>query len=108
MEFNEYQEKAKTTAIYPKVNLGFEYPAMGLAGEVGEILNKLKKVHRDKIPLDESLKEDMTKELGDVLWYLSALASEFNINLNDIAEKNIEKLFSRKDRGTLKGSGDNR
>jgi NTP pyrophosphatase (non-canonical NTP hydrolase) len=47
-------------------------------------------------------------ELGDVLWYLSALATELDTNLSSVADKNIQKLFSRKERGVLKGSGDNR
>ena len=105
MEFNEYQDKQLETAIYPKVKYGFEYPLLGLAGEVGEICNKLKKVHRDGVIPDP---EDIKKELGDVLWYISALANEFEIKLDDIAKANIEKLQSRMKRGTISGSGDNR
>jgi len=108
MNFREYQEKAKETAVYPKINKGFEYPAMGLAAEVGELLNKLKKVFRDKVPMDEEFKRVMTKEIGDVLWYVAALSTELGLDLQEIAEKNIAKLLSRKERGTLHGDGDDR
>ncbi|NQV89964.1 nucleoside triphosphate pyrophosphohydrolase family protein [Candidatus Uhrbacteria bacterium] len=109
MEFTQYQEKAQTTAQYPNIGKNPYYPALGLGGETGEVLNKIKKIMRDHdgIITDE-FRADLKKELGDVLWYVSALASELDLDLNDIAEANIEKLFSRKERGVLKGSGDNR
>jgi NTP pyrophosphatase (non-canonical NTP hydrolase) len=85
------------------------YPILGLVGEAGEIANKLKKVARDdqgKMDLDKS--EDIEKELGDVFWYIAAIASELRVKLSHIASDNITKLFSRKQRGVLGGSGDNR
>ncbi len=107
MEFKEYQEKAKETAIYPKTNPPWIYPLLGLGGESGEIFEKLKKVIRDESGeiSDEKL-ELLKKELGDVLWYLSTLSTELGLDLNEVAEENIKKLFSRKERNTLHGNGD--
>lgn len=104
MNFNDYQKLAKTTAIYPK-EASVYYPALGLAGEVGEVCEKIKKHIRDGRELD---KEDLTKELGDVLWYLAALSSDLDITLDDVAQKNYDKLKSRQERNVLHGSGDNR
>lgn len=104
MDFDEYQGKAKETAIYPREHAVF-YPALGLSGEVGELNNKIKKRMRDGRELDL---EDMKGELGDVLWYLSQVATDLGLSLDDVARSNIEKLRSRKERGVLHGSGDNR
>ena len=109
MDFNEYQAKAKETALYPNAGDNLYYPALGLGGEVGEILNKVKKVMRDTGGvLNDETRERIGKELGDVLWYISALATELGVELNHVAEHNIEKLASRKERGVLNGSGDDR
>jgi NTP pyrophosphatase (non-canonical NTP hydrolase) len=109
MEFKEYQEKAKQTAIYPKTEPSWIYPALGLAGETGEIFEKLKKSLRDeKGILTQEKLELLKKEIGDVLWYLSTLSTELNLNFDEIAEENIKKLFSRKERDVLKGNGDSR
>jgi len=109
MNFNEYQEKAWETAICPRKGKNISYPALGLGGETGEVLDKIKKIFRDENEIIiEEKKEDIANEMGDVLWYLAALSKELNINLNDIAEKNISKLSSRKERGVLNGSGDKR
>ncbi|MCR4314458.1 MAG: nucleoside triphosphate pyrophosphohydrolase family protein [Candidatus Uhrbacteria bacterium] len=109
MNFSEYQEKASTTALYPSVGNNLYYPALGLGGEVGEVLNKIKKVMRDHGgTVSNEYREMLRGELGDVLWYVAALARELNLDLNDIAQANLEKLFSRKERGTLSGDGDNR
>ena len=141
MNFEDYQEKAKTTAIYPSIvdmvekviadscsassslnipilldtlrdsnlNNNPYYPALGLAGEAGEIANKVKKIMRDNngIITDE-FRKDIKKELGDVLWYVAACCNELDINMQDVASDNIEKLFSRKERGVIQGSGDER
>ena len=107
--FDLYQDKADETAIYPNKGDNLYYPALGLAGEAGEVCEKVKKIMRDKggVLLEEDSLE-LSKELGDVLWYLSALACEINVALSTIAEENVEKLHSRKERGMLQGSGDNR
>lgn len=109
MEFNEYQKKARKTAMYPNLGSNFVYPTLGLAGEAGEVAEKIKKVIRDGDGVvSEEKKEDLSKELGDVLWYVANLAQELGLDLEAIAQKNIEKLRSRQDRGKLKGDGDNR
>ena len=109
MTFAQYQELAARTALYPGRGQNGYYPAMGLAGEVGEILNKMKKVMRDDGGvLTEVRKEDLKSELGDVLWYISALADELHLSLEDIAGANVTKLAGRAQRGTLHGSGDAR
>lgn len=82
---------------------------LGLVGEAGEVAEKFKKIVRDKngVVSDDD-KADIEKELGDVLWYISALADYLGLAFDEVANKNIEKLFSRRDRGVQKGSGDNR
>jgi NTP pyrophosphatase (non-canonical NTP hydrolase) len=106
---NEYQQLTATTAIDPARGNNIVYPALGLAGEAGEIANKVKKIIRDAGGVyTAEHRLDVIKELGDVLWYVSELASEFSVSLNTIAEENIAKLASRAQRGTLRGSGDNR
>ncbi|WP_291810376.1 nucleoside triphosphate pyrophosphohydrolase family protein [Limnobacter sp.] len=106
MQLSAYQIAAKRTAIYPE-EAKVTYPALGLAGEVGEVCNKIKKVTRDGLSIDD-IRSDLFKELGDVLWYLSALAHDLDISLDNLAEQNLEKLQTRQQRGTLQGSGDNR
>ena len=106
---NEYQTAALSTAIYPNMGQNFVYPALGLVGEAGEVADKLKKVIRDNGGvLTDPVRDAVAKELGDVLWYVSVLAYEMDYDLNEIAQINIDKLNSRKERGVLSGSGDNR
>ncbi|HUY70066.1 MAG TPA: nucleoside triphosphate pyrophosphohydrolase family protein [Candidatus Baltobacteraceae bacterium] len=106
MDFDEYQTRAsETSAAPPKLDGQMYYFSLGLAGEVGELLNKIKKIARDgKNPS----KEDITGELGDVLWYLSQIAKEFDIPLSEVVDYNIKKLASRRERGVISGSGDER
>lgn len=109
MRFELYQEESRKTALYPNIGNNVVYPILGLCGEAGEVAEKIKKVIRDKNgQLDDETKLAMKKELGDVLWYLAQIASELKISLKDIAVLNLEKLSSRKERGMLKGKGDNR
>jgi NTP pyrophosphatase (non-canonical NTP hydrolase) len=109
MNFEEYQKKSRKTAVYPNAGKNYIYPTLGLAGESGEVAEKIKKVLRDKGGvIDEETKKMIKKELGDVLWYVSQIASELGLELDNIAEYNIEKLYSRMERGKLSGSGDNR
>ena len=109
MDFEEYQKKSRKTALYPNVGNNFVYPVLGLSGESGEVAEKIKKVIRDKNgEIDEITREEISKELGDVLWYVSQMASELGLSLDEVANKNIEKLYSRMDRGVLRGNGDNR
>ncbi|MFH0711275.1 MAG: nucleoside triphosphate pyrophosphohydrolase family protein [Candidatus Aenigmatarchaeota archaeon] len=109
MEFDEYQEKAGTTAMYPDVGNNFIYPTLGLAGETGEIVEKVKKLIRDKNSKpDGQFKEEIKRELGDLLWYMARVSSEFGISLSDVAATNINKLESRKSRDKIHGEGDSR
>jgi len=109
MNFKEYQDRAIQTAIYPKKGNNLSYPTLGLCGESGEVAEKVKKLLRDKNgKLDQNTKKEIVKELGDVLWYLSAICSELKINLEDVAKINIAKLNKRKNKNKLKGEGDNR
>ena len=108
MDFNSYQRIAKTTAIYPATHK-ILYPALGLAGEAGEVANKVKKLVRDGTSsLPKEWKENIASEIGDVLWYCAVLAKEMEMDLGHIMENNLQKLADRKKRGTLSGSGDNR
>jgi len=106
MKFEEYQKRATATAIYP-AKFSVLYPALGLAGEAGEVADKVKKIVRDNKQLVDE-REELAKELGDVLWYINAMARDIGYSLEVIAEINLNKLESRKERGTLQGSGDNR
>ena len=109
MTFEEYQKLSRKTAIYPDAGNNFIYPTLGLAGEAGEVAEKIKKVLRDNNGVvDESRREEIAKELGDVLWYVAQVASELGLSLDKIANQNIEKLYSRLERGKLSGSGDSR
>lgn len=102
-----YQSKSEKYAIYPNRGNNPEYVTIGLNGEAGEIANKIKKIQRDGLDKD-SIAEDIGMEIGDVLWYLAQLASEFDLSLGAIAFLNLEKLGSRRLRGVLGGSGDDR
>jgi len=109
MQLNEYQAEAMKTAIYPNQGKNIYYPTMGLVGEAGELSNKVKKVMRDDHDkVTEERKQELIKELGDVLWYVACLCSEIKVKLEDIAKDNLKKLSSRKERGTVPGSGDHR
>lgn len=112
MTFEEYQKLASSMAFYQekiKPENRIFYAALGLAGESGEVADKIKKVLRDKNGIfDEETKDQIMKELGDVLWYISQFGIELGMTLDKIAEKNLEKLKSRRERGTLSGNGDNR
>lgn len=109
MEMNNYQKGARKTAIYPNKKTNIYYPALGLAGEAGEIANKVKKIMRDyNGRVDRRTKKALADELGDVLWYVSDLASVLKLKLDNIAINNLLKLMSRARRNKIKGSGDNR
>ena len=109
MDLNDYQAAALQTAVYPNQGANFAYPALGLAGEAGEVADKLKKVLRDNDGiLTNQVRNEVAKEIGDVLWYVSVLAYEMDYDLNSIAQINIDKLASRQQRNVLQGNGDNR
>lgn len=106
MNFNEYQEKARSTAIYPNLGENIQYPTLGLCGEAGEVVKKI--MRDDNGIVSFKKRKELKKELGDVLWYIANLSVELGFNLENIAVSNIEKLQSRKERGMIQGSGDNR
>jgi NTP pyrophosphatase (non-canonical NTP hydrolase) len=108
-DFDEYQEEARKTAIYPNLGHNLYYPTLGLCGESGEVAEKVKKILRDDGGMvSEEKRAMLVKELGDVLWYVANLAEELNVSLGLIAEMNLSKLSERKDRGKIHGEGDNR
>ena len=109
MDFRDYQKLSRKTAIYPKKGKNFIYPTLGLAGEAGEVAEKIKKVLRDNQGIiDQPRKEEIAKELGDVLWYLAQITTELGLSLEEVAQGNLRKLSSRQKRNRLPGSGDNR
>lgn len=104
-----YADFCRSTATYPNVGNNPVYPERGLYGELGEFFNKLKKIERDHDnEVTPERKLALEHELGDALYYFTALCWEHGTSLSRIALLNIEKLTSRMERGTLQGSGDNR
>ena len=81
--------------------------AVGIAGEAGELCNKIKKMMRDGLTKEE-LRDTIKGEISDCMWYVAALATEFNLSFSDILSFNLNKLYDRKERGVISGSGDNR
>ena len=112
MTFDEYQKESRKTLQdfnYPTVGYRYVYPTLGFAGEAGEVVNKIKKVIRANYKeIPSEVREDISYELGDVLWYLSQLATEFNLSLDDIAKHNLKKVEDRVRREIISGKGDNR
>jgi NTP pyrophosphatase (non-canonical NTP hydrolase) len=111
MELNEYQSRAVETAIFPGSGtmLGKMYCALGVAGEAGEVAEKIKKAYRDdEGNLTSDRRADLLKEIGGVLWYIANLAAQCGATLDDVASLNLAQLADRKARGVLRGSGDNR
>ncbi len=112
MNFKDYQEKAVTTAIYPEKGTGSKlalaYVALGAGNEAGEVQGKIKKYLRGDSELTEEKRLAILDEVGDTIWYLAGVAEELGYTLDEAAERNIDKLFDRKERGVLKGNGDTR
>lgn len=109
MNVNDYQTAALSTAIYPNQGQNIIYPVLGLLGEAGEVAEKVKKVIRDSGGiLDDPTRDKIALELSDVCWYLATVAYELDYSLEEIFQMNLDKLNSRKERGVLGGSGDDR
>jgi NTP pyrophosphatase (non-canonical NTP hydrolase) len=109
MTFDEYQVAALRTASPADKHNELFHLLLGLVGETGEVAEKFKKLVRDHdSDLSKLDRADMTKELGDILWYVAVLANHLGIKLEDVVQTNVAKLASRQARGTLMGSGDNR
>jgi len=114
MIMDSYQRVARKTVIYPRKQM-IIYPALGLAGEAGEVCEKVKKYLRGDydVPYRPSQSKDVLadkveEELGDVLWYIANLATDLGLSLDNIAAKNLAKLHDRKERNVLQGDGDDR
>jgi NTP pyrophosphatase (non-canonical NTP hydrolase) len=108
MELNDYQRLSRRTAEYPR-EAWLAYPALGLAGEAGEVAEHAKKAIRDDGgQVGDERRAAMAKELGDVLWYVAQIATELDLDLDEVAQANLDKLSSRQRRGVLSGSGDDR
>jgi NTP pyrophosphatase (non-canonical NTP hydrolase) len=117
MHFSEYEEVAMSTAVYGNAQEGVDgnlvYPALGLAGEAGEFVDKVKKNWRNNQSMTAAnltieQKIEFAKELGDSMWYITACAKELGFTLQEIAQINMDKLLDRRKRGVIKSEGDNR
>jgi NTP pyrophosphatase (non-canonical NTP hydrolase) len=109
MNFSDYQTKSRRTARYPAIGHPLIYPTLGLVNEAGEVAGKIKKVFRDKGgEMSEETMSALKAELGDVLWYIAQICTELGLSLDEVAEYNLEKLFSRLERGKIRGDGDDR
>lgn len=113
MQLDTYQKHAEETAIYPEFSK-LLYPILGLSGESGELVNKLKKLIRDdnmtiplhNLPIDKQIQ--MVDELGDILWYVALIARDLHFSLSAVARRNLAKLKKREKENKLKGEGDDR
>ncbi|MCS5705222.1 nucleoside triphosphate pyrophosphohydrolase family protein [Synechococcus sp. FGCU-3] len=109
MDFLAYQQQSRATARYPDAGSNPIYPTLGLCGEAGEVADKVKKVIRDQGgSFSPEVIEALKLELGDVLWYVAQLATELGLDLEVIAQANLDKLASRAARNVIAGDGDNR
>lgn len=107
-DFNHFQIESRKTAIYPESLKGI-YPVLGLCGETGEVAEKVKKLYRDSQGIvTPEFRQALMMELGDVLWYIANIASDYTISLDDIAQANLIKLKDRRARSVLGGEGDER
>ena len=108
-KYGNYQEQSRKTYNDIETNDPIVYPTLGLVNEAGEVAGKIKKIFRDKGgKVSEADKQALKAELGDVLWYLTQICTNLGLSLEDVAEANLDKLFSRLERGTIGGDGDNR
>ena len=109
LDFQAYQHQSRATARYPDAGTNPIYPTLGLCGEAGEVADKVKKVIRDRGgSFSPEVIEALKLELGDVLWYVAQLATELGLDLDAIAQANLDKLASRAARNVIGGDGDNR
>ena len=109
MDLASYQSRSRLTARYPQAGANPIYPTLGLCGEAGEVADKVKKVIRDQQgAFSADTVAALKLELGDVLWYVAQLASELGLDLDGVAQANLDKLASRSARNVIAGSGDDR
>ncbi len=108
-KYGSYQEQSRKTYSDIDVNDPIVYPTLGLVNEAGEVAGKIKKIFRDKDGVVSDADRDALKaELGDVLWYLTQICTNLDLSLEEVAEANLDKLFSRLERGVIQGDGDHR
>jgi NTP pyrophosphatase (non-canonical NTP hydrolase) len=108
-DFSTYQRESRKTWNLVHTDHPIVYPTLGLVNEAGEVAGKIKKIFRDKGgQIDEHDREALKYELGDVLWYLAQICTELDLSLEEVAAANLTKLFSRLERGTIRGEGDQR
>ena len=106
---NDYQKQSRKTRNLVQTDHPIVYPTLGLVNEAGELAGKVKKIFRDKDGvISEEDRQALKFELGDVLWYLAQIATELDLTLEEVAQSNLEKLFSRLERDTIRGEGDQR
>lgn len=113
MQINDYSKQAISTLLgdhdVKDMDATLLSQVFGLVGESGEVAEKFKKLIRDKHGhISEEDRQEILKELGDILWYVNTVSSLLGSNLEEVAQKNLNKVLSRKKRGVTKGSGDNR
>jgi NTP pyrophosphatase (non-canonical NTP hydrolase) len=109
LDFHTYQQRSRATACYPEAGANPIYPTLGLCGEAGEVADKVKKVLRDQGgEFSGEVIAALQLELGDVLWYVAQLATELGLELDQVAQANLDKLASRSARNVISGSGDSR
>ena len=108
-DFQKYQEQSRKTWSLIHTDHAIVYPTLGLTNEAGEVAGKVKKIFRDKggVIGDED-REALKGELGDVLWYLTQICTDLGLSLEEVAQANIDKLFSRLERDQIRGEGDDR
>ena len=107
--FETYQRESRKTWGVVSMDHPVVYPTLGLVNEAGEVAGKIKKIFRDRDGLiSEEDRQALKQELGDVLWYLTQICTELDLSLEEVAEANLTKLFSRLERGKIRGDGDYR
>jgi NTP pyrophosphatase (non-canonical NTP hydrolase) len=109
MDCDDYQRDAMLTARAKDAPDELMHLVLGLVGEAGEIAEKVKKLIRDEnSDVNQLDRNDMSAEIGDVMWYCAVLADFLGLSLSEVARRNIDKLADRQRRNALGGSGDNR
>lgn len=109
IDFTTYQRQSRKTWSLIRTDHPIVYPTLGLVNEAGELAGKVKKIFRDKQgQIGDDDREALKYELGDVLWYLTQICTELDLTLEEVAQANLVKLFSRLERGAIGGEGDQR
>jgi NTP pyrophosphatase (non-canonical NTP hydrolase) len=108
-KYKNYQKESRKTWGLVKVDGPLIYPTLGLVNEAGEFAGKIKKIFRDKKGvISTEDKELLIGELGDVLWYFTQICTELDMTIEEVADANLDKLFSRLKRNKIQGEGDKR